>query len=52
MDKLNESFTSYIELLKSFETANKEELNDLLQQEEIIREDIQNRLNKLKEERF
>jgi len=49
---IKENFSGYIELLKDFEGIEKAELNDFCASEELLRDDIINTLNKLKEDYF
>jgi len=49
---LNLDFKGYIELLKDFEEVNKGNLNDLSNQEEFLRLDIIEQLNKIKRDFF
>ena len=50
--KIEEIFNLYISLLKSLKDIEKADLNDLDQQEEILRLDIITQLNKIKEDFF
>lgn len=49
---LKECFELYIKLLKEFQNVEKGEINDLIINEEQLREDIIKQLNKIKEDYF
>jgi hypothetical protein len=52
INNLEENFKEYIKLLREFGSVEKAELNDFCQAEEVLREEITNSLNKLKEDYF
>ncbi len=52
INNLEENFKEYIKLLRELEFVEKGEMNDFAQAEEILREEIKQILNKLKEDYF